>query len=403
MRYTCLTEQDVRPALPTLAESVAEYSTRSCFAGSLILDGRVVKQGNNVCITYGNPESGNPDIDTTVYENRSYRSIPSLWKHLSPTSEEIAAATQNGVTPSLPVDIKRSIEFLTAKGNIARFEYPDFFTTPNGDIASLRAWLKDFSEKQWKDIISRESTTSLNGSQIEANSYTPTTALPALPIDWNTLISDAALQKIIQSKNWLHPDITEKSKAVIETSLSYSHQYGNDPTRDPPLLPETGSGYDIAYLGLKSLAPLGAESSESTQTIENNYSTSIAALSALNMDEDGIAAPGSDYQSTAQCGPPDGVMIFQWPSAIICWLGSILPPKISNGSCGGSTIGGKSGVRPSITPVPLVRNDTLKLKSYYDGAKVISHIEKAVMQPQSSQTVMIDFITPQDEHIELPA
>ncbi len=101
------------------------------------------------------------------------------------------------------------------------------------------------------------------------------------------MISDAALEKIIQSRNWLHPDITEKAKKIVETSLSYSHQYSGDTTKNPPLLPETGSGYDIAYLGLKSLTPLGTDT-ESSQ-LENDYTSNIAALQALNMGDDGVA------------------------------------------------------------------------------------------------------------------
>ncbi len=40
-----------------------------------------------------------------------------------------------------------------------------------------------------------------------------------------------------------------------------------------------------------------------------------------------------------QCGPPDGVPLLQWPSAIICWIKAQFPPRILAGSCGPSTIG----------------------------------------------------------------
>lgn len=36
-------------------------------------------------------------------------------KHVSPTNAEIAAAEKNGMTPSLAIDIVRSVEFLTPK------------------------------------------------------------------------------------------------------------------------------------------------------------------------------------------------------------------------------------------------------------------------------------------------
>lgn len=113
---------------------------------------------------------------------------------------------------------------------------------------TLRAWLKELSESQWSKIIAQENATTLTPDQIEAHSYIPSTSLPASPIDWNTLISDTALDKIIQARNWIHPDITEKAKNIVEISLSYSHQYSDDIKNNPPLLPQTGSGYDIAYL-----------------------------------------------------------------------------------------------------------------------------------------------------------
>ncbi len=161
-----------------------------------------------------------------MYENRSYRTIPSLWKHVSPTSDEISATEKNGVTPSIPVDIERGFEFITLKGVIARFNYPDFFKSPGTNIATLRLWLKDFSESQWKKVIDTDVTTTLSVEQIEANGYIGAVPLPINAIDWNVLISDAALEKIIQAKNWMHPDISEKTKKIVETSLSYSHGYG---------------------------------------------------------------------------------------------------------------------------------------------------------------------------------
>ena len=46
--------------------------------------------------------------------------------------------------------------------------------------------------------------------------------LPVLPLDWNTYISDEMIQKILQAKNWLHPDISLKYRRAIESLLSYS-------------------------------------------------------------------------------------------------------------------------------------------------------------------------------------
>ena len=59
--------------------------------------------------------NGIPDIDNTLYRNFDYHTIPSMMKHVSPTPSELAAAEQNGATPSLAIDVVRSVEFLTPK------------------------------------------------------------------------------------------------------------------------------------------------------------------------------------------------------------------------------------------------------------------------------------------------
>lgn len=265
-RYTCLTQHDVLPSVPSLAKSFEDYDARTCFVGNVYVDGASEKALNHLCyldesgVIYSSlasiPLTSSGYSDITHYENRYYHTVPSLWKHISPEEKEIAAAKENGVTPSLPVDIKRSVEFLTAKGNIARFEYPDFFQSPGKDGATVRAWLKTLSDQQWNAVITKENATTLSSYEQEVQSALPATAIPSSPLDWNDLISDEVIEKIIQSQNWLHPDITQKNKNVVESSLSYSHRYGSDITKNVPSLPEIGSGYDIAYLGLTSLAPL---------------------------------------------------------------------------------------------------------------------------------------------------
>lgn len=95
-------------------------------------------------------------------------------------------------------------------------------------------------------------------------------------------------------------------------------------------------------------------------------------------------------------------MIFQWPSAILCWINSLLPPKIIGGSCGGSTIGGSSQSRLSTGPSESIRSDAAKLRSYYGSGKLVSHRTKTVLRPNESTSIGIDFITRENAHIELP-
>ena len=68
------------------------------------------------------------------------------------------------------------------------------------------------------------------------------------------------------------------------------------------------------------------------------YDTGINAIDAANVTEDTYNDNGN--KTDDQCGSPDGVNIFfEWFPAIICWIQTLLPPKILAGSCTPSTIG----------------------------------------------------------------
>ena len=88
-----------------------------------------------------------------------------------------------------------------------------------------------------------------------------------MPLDWNTLISDDVIEKAIQARRWLTPNVTEKYKTLVETNLSYSHTYSGDPLKNPPKLPNLSNGYDIAYLGLIPFVP-GGEKDPNSEDIQ---------------------------------------------------------------------------------------------------------------------------------------
>jgi hypothetical protein len=161
--------------------------------------------------------------DNTQYKSVTFHTIPSLYHHTSPTDEEIAAARSNTVTPSLAIDMERYVEFFTPKGNIARIHYPNFFDIRATDIPSARMWIREQSEREWQTIIDREKITNLSPDETKSSSYLSPGVLPTTPIDWNQYISDEMITKILQSRNWLQPDIAVKYRQAIESMLSYSN------------------------------------------------------------------------------------------------------------------------------------------------------------------------------------
>lgn len=243
-RFTCITEHEsLDEDIPSFSGSISDYSQSSCLRGSLILDAKYFDGEKmtdqetalgNICKI----ESDSTSSDNTRYENRYYHTINSLVKHTSPTDTEIQAIDKNGSTPSTPVDIVRTVEFLTPRGNIAKLTYPNFFALEGSSIGEVRAWLTNLSN-EWNAIIAKENTTTLSPLDEKINTLIGAGTLPTSPIDWNSLISDEMILQILQAKYALRPDPVEKYKSSIETTLSYSHEYGLGNIKNPPKIPRS--------------------------------------------------------------------------------------------------------------------------------------------------------------------
>lgn len=71
-------------------------------------------------------------------------------------------------------------------------------------------------------------------------------------------------------------------------------------------------------------------------------------IQAYNISEAENHTPITPAPSDS-CGPPEGVNIFQWPSAIMCWIKSLTPIKIVGMACGTNAIGTHSS-----TSIPII-------------------------------------------------
>lgn len=90
------------------------------------------------------------DIDNTTYRDIYYHTIDSMIHHTSPTTEEVAAAQENGATPNLPVDIVRSVEFMSPNGIALMLRYPNFFSIPvDKTLDEIKAFVKNDLDNQW--------------------------------------------------------------------------------------------------------------------------------------------------------------------------------------------------------------------------------------------------------------
>lgn len=338
----------LRPEANIMNEIARYNGSTGCLVGSVSIDGQ--KYSNNrTCIYRYNSGSSNRTgsskdddiiVNYTNYRTLTYHTIDGILRHISPTQEEIAAADKNGVTPNLPIDINRSIEFLTKKGNIATLQYPNFFRMQASTIDEVRAWLRENANKQWSAIVDKENAT--NQPDNEATIAENVLKAKNLPekFDWNDYISDELIIQILQAKNWLHPDITKKYQDTIEGMLSYSGMpaNGNILQKIPQISANSEKMYEIAYLGLSPVIPGNSTASQDVTNISADYRQKLAAIQGFNISQQ-ENFQDSPTSNSAQCGSPEGVSLFQWPAAIQCWIRSQLPPKILAGQCGGNTIG----------------------------------------------------------------
>ncbi len=197
---------------------------------------------------------------------------------------------------------------------------------------------------------------------------------------------------MLQAKNWLNPDISVKYKRAIESMLSYSHEnLSVTPfVSTAPRIPTLSDEYEIAYLGLPS--SFGGDFSHGSSSIaQASYDTRIREIEAANISDESQSSYDGHNNPAADCGPPDGVPLLEWPAAIICWINAQLPPRIVAGSCGPSTIGLPSPhVTPSQSPSLLISTNTTALTSFYAGSRVVPHLPRSSMQLNDSITLDLD-------------
>lgn len=406
-RFTCLTAHQNGIVETNLPGAIATYG--NCTYWLIQINNQFLSQAGDISQTptyYGNkciiPGFCNDsectfDRDNTIYKDEKYHTIPSLLHHTSPTDTEIEAAKENRLTPSLPINTFRSAEFLTPKSGIAKITYPNFFSPdmPYDSISSVRNWIKGQNDAQWWSIISAESGKSLSSFDAHLNTSLGVTELPSIAPDWNTLLSDEMIMKIIMTRKYLAKGVTEKYAHRLQASLSYSQKFDPLDTLKNPLTLPGRNGYDIAYLGLSPFVPWGEEQTDDN-ALDAEYRYRLGELRWVNFSEvNNPELSDPEKRESAQCGPPEWVPLFQWLPAIMCWIKTLLPVKISPGACGSSSIG-IDDMSHAITvapPVAISRSGAL-LREYYGQGRLVYQIERTTMMPDD--TLPVNYILIRD-------
>lgn len=344
-----------------------------CGENKIYLDGEKIK-------TYTNATCGSVDWDSYTI---AFHKISSYITHKSPTHDEIVAQNKYMVAPNLAVDKDRYIDFIAANDSYAKINYPYLFrlnVLENGSFdfekakLSLKNYLDQYSTAL-NQLIGSKSPAAFSGSDLEIYEILKTGNYPQANLDLYKEMSEKPAQKI--NILWDEKELTYidtlafalvwNNLETIGAKYKFIFQYylWDQFQRDDFhfFLPKNKKNYEITYLG----APWDAQNMyikmDPEDKSENPYADIIKANESLksylisvkdnqrgsggwsssstsedgsstsweeNSDETSIAWSGGD-----KCAPPEGVPIWEWLPAVMCWLKDMLPPKISfnEGSC----------------------------------------------------------------------
>ncbi len=335
----------------------------SCEEHFLKLDGVVVKSLSSACWEgggwngwwYQGENFWGQESTTGVTENSyNFHKLASYIEHKSPNSEELYKQTQYMISPNLPIDKNRYIDFIAADNTYGKIEYPYLFrvTTLWNNAFTLenaKNSLKEYLDQKSREIntlINQKDPSKLTGEDQKIYELLKTGLYPQANIDlYAELLAkpDKEVEILWDKKTLSYVDtlvfsilwnnltsVSAKYKFIFENYLS--DQFGGNDFNF--YLPRNKKMYEIAYLW----APWDSKNMyvklDPEEKGENPYLDIIAANQNLNNYLLSIKDV-DDGEALFKCAPPEWVPIWKWIPAVICRLKDMLPPKISinDGNC----------------------------------------------------------------------
>nr|MDD3720153.1 VCBS repeat-containing protein [Candidatus Gracilibacteria bacterium] len=323
-------------------------TSKMCWRTSVSLDGKVVKQ--KFGLSFGECE--------IITENYFYKTIPSYIFHKSPNQDDLKTQVNSMVTPALPIDKDRYVDFIGADGNYKKINYPYLYriniSTGSGDtFENIDKLLQASLNTKTSEINNLISTSKPNPNDTIYNNYLKTGTYPDANLDLLKSLKDKPLKtynldgdqkqvsyydSLVFSLYWKNLNsVSAKYKFIFENYLS--DQFNGNTYKFG--LPKNKKMYEISYMG----APGDAENMyikiDPESKNANPYADIMAKNATLNNLLLGLNAGNLvDQSKLFKCGPPDGVPIWQWIPAIMCRLKTMLPPtiKIGGGNCSNKSL-----------------------------------------------------------------
>ena len=292
----------------------------------------------------------------------SYRFIPSSITHTSPTYDELTEQINNMITPNLPIDKDRYIDFISAKWNYKKVLYPALFRLwvwedESLNEESIRENLKKVLDEKSQEInalITSENPEELQGGDIEIYNLLKDGVYPDTDIDIYAYIESKADKEITldsQTKTTSYLDalnfalywnnlsnISAKYQFVIDHYLS--DQFLRDDISFP--LPKNKKLYEIAYLWAPGDSDGMYVKLDPNEKTAHPYDDIVSANMELDASllGDSVASWNNSDDPVFVCAPPGWVELQDWFPAVQCWLENMLPATIglSEGQCAGRTL-----------------------------------------------------------------
>ncbi|MBW7954446.1 VCBS repeat-containing protein [Candidatus Gracilibacteria bacterium] len=315
----------------------------------LKLNGQVVKSKTPICGEGG--ASG-----SYIYD---FKKISSYIEHKYPTIDDIYNQTKYMLSPNLPIDKDRYIDFIAADDTYAKINYPYLFRLKNTQTSSklnlenIKNTLKeslDLKSLEINNLITEKNPSKLTGVDLQIYNLLKTGNYPTASVD----LYKELLKKPSKELNLMGDKITLSYIDTLALSLAWNNlssvsakyafvfdNYLSDQSLrgDSFYLPKNKKQYEISYLGAPGDPKNMYIKMDPEDKGENPYLDIFKANQDLNNYLLSIKDQGNDGP-LFKCAPPEGVPIWQWIPAVMCWLKDMLPPKIkiSEGNCGVSSM-----------------------------------------------------------------
>jgi len=290
---------------------------------------------------------------TQKYEKNYYfKNIPSYIEHKSPTFEELWAQMKKPITPNLPIDKNRYIDFIWASWNYQKIFYPYLFRI-NENLSEIdnledklnKVWevldsYLDDKSKEINNIITSNDPSNLSWADLEIYNLLKNWNYPSSNFDLKNILKSKTTKKLLQnndSKNISYYDmlvfsmfwnsltsIPQKYKFIFENYLV--DQFWNDSEYN---LAKNKKIYEIAYLW----APWDAQNMYVKLDPESKGENPYAEINSKNISLNSklftsrVWANNNSKNPVFNCAPPEGVILWEWMPAVMCRLDDILPPK----------------------------------------------------------------------------